>query len=165
MQRNALISGDGIFRYTLTRYWTNDRHLKVVFCMLNPSVADSKIDDPTVRRCVEFAKSWGAGAIEIVNLFAHRSTDRRYLDILSVGPDNDYFILQAAKSNPPFSFAPSIVCAWGLLDKRFMVERADAVLKMIRDSGCMTWCLGRTKDGFPRHPLYLRRDTIPKIYE
>ena len=154
--RDATLSDDGLFRYTLTRVW-DDRLPSAVFVMLNPSTADARIDDPTIRRCVGFARSWGLGGITVVNLFAWRATDPRDLaarrnaghDV--VGPDNDQATTTAAVAAARAG-AP-LVAAWGA---HATPARAAEVMRlpgMDRAS-----CLGVTKFGAPRHPLYLRSD-------
>ena len=70
MQSGAVITGD--YRYLLWREWDNS-HKTVSFIMLNPSRADAQVNDPTITRCINFAKSWGYGRLEVVNLFAYRT--------------------------------------------------------------------------------------------
>ncbi len=114
--------------------------------MLNPSTADAERDDPTIRRCAGFARSWGFGGMTVVNLFALRATDparlRRARD--PVGRDNDRHIAAAAS-------AGLVVVAWGVHGR--LGERDRAVLALL--SGCRPGCLGTTRGGHPRHPLYL----------
>ncbi|TMF61888.1 MAG: DUF1643 domain-containing protein, partial [Chloroflexi bacterium] len=69
--RGATFSADRRYRYRLWRRWDGARPV-VAFVMLNPSTADARRDDPTIRRCIGFAKSWGFGGVEVVNLFAYR---------------------------------------------------------------------------------------------
>ena len=107
----ALISGDGLYRYWLQRD-IGPEYGNALFVMLNPSAADADEDDPTNRRCIEFAKRWGYGSLEVVNLFAWRATDSHQLREQSVyhdviGPENDAAIKHRAYS------AGMIVCAWG----------------------------------------------------
>jgi hypothetical protein len=120
--------------------------------MLNPSTADATQDDPTIRRCIGFARAWGYGALEVVNLFACRATDperlRRVPD--PVGPENDRHILRAVRR------ASETVVAWG--NRGVHLGRHDAVLRLLRRRRVAVHCLGRTQAGHPRHPLYLRTD-------
>lgn len=144
----------GVYRYTLWREW--HPHLpRLVFVLLNPSTADGSTDDPTLCRCVGFARDWGYGSVELVNLFAYRSVDpatlRRVAD--PVGPLNDAYIQQAA------SRAEQIVLAWGALGG--LNGRAQEVTRLLNRQ---LFCLGYTTEGLPRHPLYLRRDTRPRPY-
>src|SRR5262249_32293760 len=107
MLRGAVISGDGRYRYSLTRRW--GRGPRALWIMLNPSRADREVDDPTIRRCIGFSGSWGYGAMEVVNLYALRTPEprllRRHPD--PVGPENDGWITRASRR------ATEIVLAWG----------------------------------------------------
>jgi hypothetical protein len=135
----------GRYRYVLRRRWGAEPRY-VLWCALNPSTADAEQDDPTIRRELAFARAWGFQAFVKVNLFALRSTDP---DVLRwhrdpIGPGNDAAIAQAAAG------AALVVAAWGAFP--LARKRAEAVLPLL---GPEVWCLGRTKDGAPRHPLYL----------
>lgn len=140
------------YRYRLWRRWDLLK-APAIFLMLNPSTADEEVLDPTLRRCVGFARSWGFGGIEILNLFALRSTDPEALYSAAdpIGPDNDRTIRGLA------SIADQVVVAWGT-HGAFM-NRAQHVLGILRETECHVVCLGQTKDGHPKHPLYLRSDT------
>lgn len=124
------------------------------FIMLNPSIADASIDDPTIRRCMGFAKREGAGGIIVANLFAFRATSPK--DLLStndpIGPDNEtalaHVAIEAFATNMP------IVCAWGTLG----FSRAQNVVTLLNQFGPKLVCLGKTKDNHPRHPLYVKSD-------
>ncbi|CAB1262622.1 hypothetical protein CLOSBL3_20536 [Clostridiaceae bacterium BL-3] len=98
MKKYAFIDSTGKYRYTLSRVW-NENLGKVVFILLNPSTADASKDDPTVKKCISFTKSWNFGLLEIVNLFAYRSTDPKCLkNVLDpVGRENNYYILKAVE--------------------------------------------------------------------
>lgn len=96
MKQDAVIDQTGIYRYSLTRCW--DQTLgKVTFILLNPSTADAYEDDPTLRRCIDYASSWGYGSLELVNLFAYRTKDPKILSNAKdpIGPDNDDYIQKA----------------------------------------------------------------------
>ena len=118
--------------------------------MLNPSRADAHRDDPTIRRCIGFARDWGYGGIDVVNIFALRATDPRDLRSVRdpVGPRNDEFILRAAARSP-------VVIAWGVHGA--LLDRGAKALRLF-GAGTRILALGRTRSGAPRHPLYLRRD-------
>lgn len=126
-----------------------------MFVGLNPSTADESRDDPTIRKCAGFARRWGFGAVEVVNLFAYagpRSTDPRSLLSVTdpVGPGNDE-ALRAA-----FRGAARIVWAWGRHDPRvrnLVNERLASAPWLGKSRRCETGCLGRLQDGSPRHPL------------
>jgi hypothetical protein len=147
------------FRYSLERDWDADRP-RICFCLLNPSVADATILDPTLRRCVAFSKLWGFGRMTIVNLFALRSTDPRALTTTAgdvVGFENDAAILQAARE------ADTVLAGWGVHGKLF--RRDQAVMSLLANAGLEVYCLGRTNAGAPRHPLYLAAKTKLERFE
>lgn len=142
------------YRYALTRRW--DPSVEgVAFCMLNPSTADAMADDPTIRRCVGFAKAWGYGALLVVNLFGLRATDpsELYGHDDPVGPDNDVVLAEWADrvSGP-------VVAAWG--NHGDYQDRCVEVTDLFSRHGARVMCLGMTKSGQPRHPLYVRADTL-----
>ncbi len=141
---------EGPYRYTLLRQ-ISDARGRVLFIMLNPSTADAIQDDPTIRRCVGFARDWGFGQLEVCNLFAFRSTDPRALTAAAdpVGPRNDAAIRRAVKRSD------LVVTAWGAEGGRS--RRAAEVSAMLAPK--TAFCLGRTLAGAPRHPLYVARRT------
>lgn len=142
------------YRYALTRTWDAGR-LPLAFVMLNPSTADAFTVDPTIRRCLGFAQAWGAGGLLVLNVYGLRSTDPKALRGHSdpVGPDNDATIVTRL-ANP----MARVVGAWGAHARP---DRAAYVIDLIREAGHQPVCLGRTKAGAPRHPLYLRADSQP----
>jgi hypothetical protein len=150
----AVISADGKYRYKLGRYWS-PKAPPVVWIMLNPSTADAVENDPTIRRCVSFAKRWGFGGIEVYNLFALRSPDPITIGtaIDPVGPDNDSWLRAASQSGR------RIIAAWGSCQSHLQTIRASQVIKILRrGAGPAPATLGLTKSGQPRHPLYVRGD-------
>lgn len=148
MLRSAAFSRCRTFRYSLSRVWNATRP-NVMFIGLNPSTADEQEDDPTVRRCVGFARKWNYGGLILVNLFAYRSTDPTgLLDADDpIGPGNDKHILASAR------LAERIVLGWG--NKGSWRDRDQHVLSLLPAANC----LGITKEGHPKHPLYLARST------
>ena len=155
MTGGAAFSRDRRYRYRLWRRWDRSRP-SIAFCMLNPSTADARRDDPTIRRCIGFARSWGYGGIEVVNIFALRATDPRDLRSARdpVGPRNDAFMLRAAAESP-------VVIAWGVHGA--LRDRERAALELFGARSRLL-ALGRTRSGAPRHPLYLRRDAEAAPY-
>lgn len=156
---SSAVIHDG-YRYQLTRHWAvseNPSMLTVV--MLNPSIADATLDDPTIRRCIGLAKVAGAEGLRVVNLFALRSTDPRALANANdpVGPMNDEHILAAARESI------RMVAAWSA--HPFAVRRANVVYEMLRTANVSLECWGTTKDGHPRHPLYVRNSTPLQPWE
>lgn len=163
VRRTAKLSDDGRYRYTLGRCWDESRR-DLTWILLNPSTADSLVDDPTVRRCIGYAKRWGYGGIVIVNLFAMRTASPIVLRCAAkagweykpelydspVGPDNDAHICEA------ISNATKVVAAWG--NHGSLLGRDEAVTRLAQSFGVALWCLKKTKLGQPSHPLRLPYD-------
>ncbi len=149
LQKHAVISPDGTYRYRLSRTWDGTK-LPMVWIMLNPSTADATEDDPTIRRCMSFARREGCGGIEVLNLFAYRATKPKELEQVTdpIGPDNDQWIKEVLH---PHSHC---VCGWGAFPKAW--GRAADVMDLTR--GINFLCLGRTAAGHPLHPLYVAGD-------
>lgn len=148
MNKSAILSTCGTYRYSLTRDW-NDQLPHVVFIMLNPSIADASVDDPTIRKCIGFATRSGFGSLGVVNLFAYRATDPNDLKRMDrpVGPDNDRHIERAVL------YADRIVCAWGA-NARNLVQTTH-VLQTINHAQVCPYVLQLLTDGTPAHPLML----------
>lgn len=142
----AVWSPCGLYRYVLTRTWDAERTPLLVIG-LNPSTATEHEDDPTIRRCMGFARSNGAGGLVMLNLYALRSTDRRALRTHEdpVGPDNDEWLDIYLKSG-----GLTAVAAWGTWGGLHGRDRMLAARYPNR-----LWCLRVTRDGHPQHPLYL----------
>lgn len=156
---DAWLSADEQYRYTLSRAWGEGP--RVAWCMLNPSTADADLDDPTIRRCIGFSKSWGAGRLVVVNRFALRASEPR--DLLGhpdpCGPCNIKAITDT------LTISDMLVVGWGTFVKR-IAKRGVAgtdVLGIAERLGVPTYCLGRTKDGYPKHPLYLGASTALEL--
>lgn len=150
----AVISACGQYRYHLWRRWNPDQPT-MVWVMLNPSTADAKEDDNTIRRCISFAKREGCGGISVRNVFALRATDPN--ELLKhpdpFGPENEDYLGYARS----VSLMTVLVLGWGT---RFGGKRLANYYKRARVL-CIVqkpYCFGITKDGDPRHPLYLPND-------
>lgn len=141
------------YRYRLWRVWEEGK--RVLFIMLNPSTADAEKDDPTVHRCGSYARAWGFGSLEVVNLFALRSTDPKALRTHDVptGEGNGFHIRQAARE------AQLIVCAWGCHGD--FLGQGEFIRTFLQANGHKLHVFGLTKGGFPKHPLYLKADLMP----
>lgn len=154
-QTGALISHCGQYRYHLWRVW-EPLLPTMVFVMQNPSTADATTDDPTIRKCIGYAKREGYGGISVRNVFALRATDERKLleHPDPFGPDNEAHLL-AARS---VSLLTRLVVAWGerLGGKRLARHYNHAAVCLAPLS---PYCLGVNKSGEPKHPLYLKGDT------
>ena len=151
-ESGAIITPCQKYRYALWRRWADAA--PVAFIGLNPSTADATSDDPTIRRCIGFARRFAAGGIVMLNLFAYRSTDPSVLAGLreaAVGWDHDAII------GPWLAACRFSIAAWGAsLPPGSSRPTALSVLAVLHHGGLH--CLGRTKSGQPRHPLYLRSD-------
>lgn len=154
MVKGAIIDETGKYRYQLWRIWDETKPL-VVFIMLNPSTADANEDDPTIRRCMNYARSWGYGGIKVVNLFAYRATDPKELSkvVDPVGPDNHLHVISALNESNGI-----VIAAWGA--KASKIKTSYKILDILKFHSNIC-CLERTKDGFPKHPLYLKADLKP----
>ena len=157
---NAVLSPDGVYRYCLVRRW--EIHIEdgdtLLWVMLNPSTADATEDDATIRKITKFSKAWGYSALAVVNVFGYRATDPRILLTVDdpVGSDNLAWIESWVAATD------RTICAWGASFPKAMEPHVQAVSVALRDRGAM--CMGRTKAGHPRHPLYLKDDTVPEEF-
>ena len=157
----AVISSCQRYRYQLTRIWDTNLPM-VMFVMLNPSKADAFEDDPTIRRCLSFAKGWGFGGIYVCNLFAYRSTN----------PEGLY------EANNPFGdrniwttrfladWVEKIVCAWGnkpVLKK--ILGTPNRAFDLLDFASKKLHYIDLSKDGVPRHPLYLKGNLKLKKFQ
>jgi hypothetical protein len=185
VKRETIFSPCRLYRYTLWReWWQNslprpmcrdcadadplgicshdgtrcDPTAYLMVIGLNPSTADETKDDPTIRRCIGFAKAWGFGALCMTNLFAWRDTlpenMKRAAD--PVGPLNDFYLFELAKN------AGMILAAWGKHGSHLW--RTDYLRDVFGEAGFPLYCLRLNKDGSPEHPLYIPADTSPRIY-
>lgn len=152
VHQSAVISGDGLYRYLLGRWWDAAK-APMTFVMLNPSTADASINDPTIRRCMAFARREGCGGIQVINLYALRATNPAHLldHPDPEGPQNaQYWGVLGA--NPGI-----VVAAWGASVRP--VEKKGVFSHALVNADKTGWkCLGKTADGSPRHPLYVRAD-------
>jgi hypothetical protein len=154
MASGADFSECRIYRYRLWRAWDNSLPtLNVVG--LNPSTADETVDDPTIRRCIGFARDWGYGGLVMTNLFAYRSTDPKALLTADdpIGPCNKDWLTQTAL------LSEMVLAAWGAHVMAFVQE---GVVR--RAARGRLYCLGLTKSGAPRHPLYMPKSCRPTPY-
>lgn len=155
---SAILDRTRTYRYRLTRPAVHDGKdvgPPILWVALNPSTADETADDPTIRKCSGFQNHWFTarrGDLVIVNLFALRATDPRALRIHPdpVGPLNEDMIELTARET--VAAGGAVVAAWGA--DRFARERAIETADLLSDFATV-WCLGTTKDGSPRHPLYV----------
>ena len=150
---DAVISEDGKYRYFLRR--TADDMFgvgAVTFLMLNPSTADATLDDPTIRRCIGFAKAWGKARLYVCNLSPLRATDPNEMLVAGDEPEDvkshnlTHITACAAESD-------IVVAAYGTHGTA--CSRNTRVLARLLLHGVAVHCIGTTKGGHPRHPLYV----------
>lgn len=144
------------YRYSLWRK-VSDLPSSVAFIGLNPSTADHEVNDPTVTRCINYAKAWGAGRFYMLNLFAWRDTDPKLMKaaIEPIGIENNETLKTITWG------CAIVVAAWGTHGK--FKQRGDQVLNLLRDINLH--CLKTTKAGCPQHPLYLKAELKPVIFQ
>lgn len=164
MLRQAHFSNDGKYRYTLWRCWAPLDKLVgsrdfMTWILLNPSTADAEKDDPTIRRCIGYAREWGFEGMYVYNLFALRATDPQEMMAADnpIGEDvgvtnlNDVFLRAIGEHGV-------VVAGWGVNGGH--MNRGEQVLDMLRVT---PQCLTQTKDGHPGHPLYLKKTLRPEM--
>jgi len=155
MKRNACFSDCRTYRYALWRDWEDMLDTKhkgyAMFVGLNPSTADEKNDDPTIRRCMAFAQSWGYSSLCMANLFAFRATKPANMRMADepIGPENDSILQRLAEG------ALVVVAAWGTNGTH--LGRDDVIKKLLPN----IHYLKLTKNGHPGHPLYLPKTLTP----
>ena len=144
--KNATFSSCRTYRYSLSRIWDKKKKY-VLFIGLNPSTANEEVDDPTIRRCINYAKDWGYGGFMMVNLFAYRTMLPSNLKKVKypVGSKNDKYIVILSKK------ADITVAAWG--NNGDFYSRDKEVLSLVPS----LMCLKINKSGQPAHPLYLKK--------
>lgn len=154
LERDAVVSECGKYRYLLRRTWDYSKP-RALYVMLNPSTADANVDDATIRSCTRLAKGWGYGSFEVVNLFAWRSTDPDAIDIRDIARmvgDRNADVVDAAIGR-----CDVVICAWGA--HPCSGARRGEMLSTIRALKPAAYCLGKTKAGYPKHPLYIKSGT------
>jgi hypothetical protein len=156
--RGADLSECGRYRYQLWRRWDRTKP-RAVFIMLNPST-DANQDDPTIRRCIGFARRWGMGGLRVANLFCFRATEPRDLWRATdpKGPDWHQALWRAIDAPDGIHIA-----AWGA-DPR-ADDQAKRARTVFYEAGIPLYALALTKDGRPKHPLYVCGDAVPIVYE
>ena len=156
----AFFSDDRRYRYSLYRD-LGVGHGTCVFICLNPSTADETKNDPTVRRCMNYAKGWGYRYFYMLNLYAYRATlpkDMMAQGVDAIGPDNKEWLQTFVN----FDLSTLIIAAWG--NHGNVHGMADYVRGLARESGHRLYCLKVTKSGQPNHPLYLSKGLKPIEY-
>ncbi|AFY78083.1 hypothetical protein Ple7327_2820 [Pleurocapsa sp. PCC 7327] len=157
MRREAIFDPTGVYRYLLWREW-DENAPQIGFIMLNPSTADAKRDDPTIRKCIYLASSWGYGSLAVANLFAYRTAKPKLLRqvVDPIGWENDNYLLKLSHQTQ------KIIFAWG--NHGSWLNRSQAVISLFGDRDKI-YCLGKNCTGEPSHPLYLKKETLPILYQ
>jgi hypothetical protein len=147
----ATFSEDKNYRYSFYQKWGESK--SVMFVGLNPSMSDGL--NPTLNKCIRFAKSWGYGSCYVLNLFAYRAPTPRILKATPspVGLENNRWLLETA------SKVDKIIFAWGTYGNH--LNRDKEVIILLKAG----YCLDVTKLGFPKHPLYIKSDTQPVPFQ
>lgn len=180
LSKDACVSECGRYRTWLARRDPMFAGRWAVFVMLNPSTADAEVDDPTIRRCRGFAARAGCTNFGVVNLFTVRSPDPKALFEADdpVGPEADdalervfRYLDNEAAATLVGEKPDLVICAWGACPgaapdwfRTLRRDRIAAVRQRAEDGAWRLHCLGRTADGSPRHPLYVRGDAALEIY-
>ncbi len=157
---SARFSECGFHRTRLERIWGSERAPAVLFVGMNPSTADETANDPTVARECDFARRWGFERLVKVNWASRRATFPK--DLLLPGlqvtcAENLQVIEEEAR------LADLVVLAHGVTHRKLepiMAESLRAVLRGAADQPEKVVALGLTKEGFPRHSLYMPKDAI-----
>jgi len=172
MKREATISDCGLYRFDLRRTiepacsckrcrLNSRRHRGYVLWVLaNPSTADAVADDATERRGWAFTEFWGYGEMVFTNVSPFRSTDPKLVQPLPLEIEamNAGYLVHHAER------AAIIVCGWGTHADKQLAARAAGILKRAAPEGKI-YTLGLTKDGSPKHPLYLGADIAPQLWD
>jgi hypothetical protein len=149
----SIFSRDEHYRYALWRNWSPNAG-QALFIGLNPSTADQEINDPTIRRCIAYAKNWGYGGVLVGNLFAYRATLPQNLRKTSrpVGPDNEKWLLKMA------SAADLVIACWG--NHGSHLNQDQSIQQLLPE----LHCLKLNSTGAPAHPLYLKKSLRPSPF-
>lgn len=157
MKSEAYFSPDRVYRYWLLRVW--DERLPVVANIgVNPSTADEKLNDPTVRKDIGFATRLGFGGLLKLNVGAYRATDPRKWR-KAADPIGDLNSAQHLHEYMDQFRVSTAIAAWGK-NGNYFIGRCEAIVREIKADVCMNlYCFGRNGDGSPRHTLMLPYST------
>lgn len=150
--KQTIFNSDRTHRFTLWRQWDGSLPYLAVIG-LNPSTADETNDDPTIRRCISFAKTWGLGGYLMLNAFSFRATDPEVMKAQETpnDPSNNGFLIDGCRG------AGLVLCGWGVHGT--FKDREKELKELLKPFNPQ--CLGFTKGGQPKHPLYIKGTTKP----
>ncbi len=165
MISTAIMSRDGRYRFQLDRLWSMQGPV-LGFWMLNPSTADAKTDDPTIRSCIRIAKALGYGGLTVVNLFAYRCTNPDDLAVAAAIKNSTDYVTggerNASCCRLALTACEKVVLGWGTRGGLFGQDKL--AFKLFGTVGRLPYYLHRTADGYPGHPLYLPTAVKPMIW-
>src|SRR5215469_8186178 len=140
MKLSQVTDQAGTYQFRLDLVWGAGRS-RVCWVMLNPSTRPLTLHgNPTLRQVRWFSREYDG--LIVVNLFGLRADDP---DVLLQHPD-PVGAGNAEVAAEAVAGADVTVAAWG-------AHRA----AQGRTVPGVLWCLGVTRDGSPRHPLYVSR--------
>jgi hypothetical protein len=163
---SCVFSEDRVYRYSLLRVWNKLDLKRIIFIGLNPSTAEEKFDDNTVRKCINVAKREGFTSMCMLNVFAYRATNPKELEETDFpkGINNDYNIWFNCQ-NPK---TQAIVLAWGnhakFHNRHFHVLNLVRGISLLKTNIHVLLCFDKNKNGYPKHPLYCKNNTQLKEY-
>ncbi|QCE32441.1 DUF1643 domain-containing protein [Acetobacteraceae bacterium] len=153
----AIYSGEGnCYRYTLTRIWDTEKP-RILWIMMNPSVATETEDDRTVAKCQRLSRKWGYGSMNVGNSFAYRATDQKRLLEVSdpVGPENLQYLICMAKESD------KVILAYGTPQAKQLQAQGTKIAQALAKEGIALYALKISTKNRPYHPLYLSEDSKP----
>lgn len=159
IKSTATFSDNEKYRYQLSRIWDENKP-KATVVMLNPSKADVLITDRTVMNVTNYLVENDYGSITIVNLFAYRATDPKFLnqrDEVQESLNNDYL-------KESFFDSDTIIVAW-VRDKDKYVTRKREVERLLIQYKSRVKCFEDGNGKILRHPRDLGSDWKLVEYE
>jgi len=175
-QNTVVFSRDMKYRYLLQWEW-DPTSAPLIVVMLNPSTADHLTMDPTIRRVVALAKRHGFGSVIVVNIAAFRATDPKDLvaqhKLATTAPDADVpniwgsenweFLMGAFEVAPELRMGSKpILVGWGAHEIVDETGAGPMLTGSMMANKITPFCLGKTKSGAPKHPLYIANSVDPE---
>lgn len=139
-------------RYWLEWTW-NPRKPKLSVGMMNPSCAGHFCGDRTVAWVYRWAEDRGFGSLIVVNGSSYRAADQSRLTEAGDDPENDRYILRAG------SAGAMMVLGYGQPKVRSARDNGPRMARLLHEAGVDLHVWALSKDGTPKHPLYLPAST------